>query len=332
MNDKQGMKKRVFVRMVWCGLVVVFSGAAGKMMAQAPPAFTTIQYLTNKEVLLKLTAPAGTNCRVDISEDLGSWAPLAILPFGSGMNQYTDSAAPYLTWRWYRAEQLAETNVLTGDYLMTTAGEIVIHPVDHASFVMGWNRTNAIYCDPVGGAARYTGFPRASLILLTHAHSDHFDSATLTAVKASHVVLVAPQAVYSTLTPALKTNTIMLTNGAVTQVLGISIEAVPAYNLTSTQHPKGVGNGYVLDLGGKRIYISGDTEDTPEMRALQNIDVAFICMNQPYTMTVAKAASVVRQFQPKVVYPYHSSGSDVNSFKRQVGTDLGIEVRLRKWY
>ena len=110
---------------------------------------------------------------------------------------------------------------------------------------------------------------------------------------------------------------------------------MPAYNLTSSFHPKGVGNGYVLTVGGKRIYVSGDTEDTPELRGLTNIDVAFVCMNLPYTMSVDKAVSAVREFQPKTVYVYHYQGysnADVTRFKQSVGTDRGIEVRLRKWY
>ena len=97
-------------------------------------------------------------------------------------------------------------------------------------------------------------------------------------------------------------------------------------------HPKGRGNGYVVTLGDKRVYLSGDTEDTPEMGALKDIDVAFLCMNLPYTMDVEQAARAVRTFKPKIVYPYHSRGSDLNKFKALVGTDLGIEVRLRDWY
>jgi len=104
---------------------------------------------------------------------------------------------------------------------------------------------------------------------------------------------------------------------------------VPAYN---SNHPKGRGNGYVLTIGGKRIYMSGDTGDIPETRALQDIDVSFVCMNLPFTMSVDQASDVVRAFRPKVVYPYHYSQSNVNSFKQKVGTDLGVEVRLRKWY
>ena len=116
---------------------------------------------------------------------------------------------------------------------------------------------------------------------------------------------------------------------------GINIEAVAAYNTTPTHlqfHPKGVGNGYVVTLDEKRIYVSGDTEDIPEMRALKNIDVAFICINQPYTMTEEQAAGAVRAYKPKIVYPYHSRGSDLEKFKNLVGADSGVEVRLRNWY
>jgi L-ascorbate metabolism protein UlaG (beta-lactamase superfamily) len=140
--------------------------------------------------------------------------------------------------------------------------------------------------------------------------------------------------VFDRFSTALQDLTTVLTNGAATEIAGVAVTAVPAYN---ANHPKGAGNGYVLTLGGRRIYFSGDTEDIPEMRALENIDVAFVCMNLPFTMTVAKASSAVRAFRPRVVYPYHYRNSDgtfadLNAFRRQVGTDLGVEVRLRKWY
>jgi L-ascorbate metabolism protein UlaG (beta-lactamase superfamily) len=125
-----------------------------------------------------------------------------------------------------------------------------------------------------------------------------------------------------------------LANGGSTNYLGMTIDAIPAYNFTASYHPPGVGNGYVLTIAGKRLYMAGDTEDVPEMRALRNIDAAFLPMNLPFTMTVTNAASAVREFRPAVVYPYHYQGSgstpgDINVFKRLVGQDLGIEVRLR---
>ncbi len=194
-----------------------------------------------------------------------------------------------------------------------------------------------IYNDPVGDAALFQGIPRADLILISHAHGDHFNNSTLGVVTNSGSVIIAPPVVYNTMPAELKNLTRVMTNGATTQVLGLTIEAVPAYNLTSSNHPKGVGNGYVLTLGGRRIYLSGDSEDIPEMRSLQNIDVAFVCMNVPFTMPVDKASSAVRDFRPRVIYPYHyrnqgGSLADLTAFKRQVGIDLGSEVRLRNWY
>jgi L-ascorbate metabolism protein UlaG (beta-lactamase superfamily) len=318
-------------RWIGCGFVAWLMGS-GLVPGQSPPIFSAIQTLTNREVLLKLTATAGTNCSIEASQDTARWASLVTLASASGMNQYTDSAAPFLESRYYRAKQREETNVVTGDHLMTEAGDLVIHPVDHASFVMAWQGTQGIYCDPVGGAAKYRGMPRPFLILITHDHGDHLDLPTLNGIGATNAQIVTPQVVYQKLSAALKAVATVMTNGQSINLAGLTIEALPMYNLKSTHHQKGVGNGYVLTMGGHRIYVAGDTEDIPEMRALQSIDVAFIPMNLPYTMTVSQAAAVVREFQPKVVYPYHSRGSDVNLFKQQVGTDLGIEVRLRKWY
>jgi L-ascorbate metabolism protein UlaG (beta-lactamase superfamily) len=120
-----------------------------------------------------------------------------------------------------------------------------------------------------------------------------------------------------------------------TNILGMQIQAVPAYNTNHANHPFGRGNGYILTMGGRRVYMAGDTGPSPEMRVLPNIDVAFIPMNLQFTMSTTQAVSVVRDMRPKVIYPYHYSGSpvaDLNWFKRQVSNDLGIEVRVRNWY
>jgi len=137
------------------------------------------------------------------------------------------------------------------------------------------------------------------------------------------------------LPPELKARTTALAGGESKSVSELKIEATPAYNLAPERakfHAKGRGVGYVLTLGDKRVYLSGDTEDIPEMRALKNIDVAFLCMNLPYTMTVDQAAKAVREFRPKIVYPYHCRGSDLEQFKKLVGGDAGVEVRIREWY
>ena len=192
-----------------------------------------------------------------------------------------------------------------------------------------------IYNNPAPPAT-YTGLPKADLILVTHDHGDHFNTAAIDAVRGPGAVIIATKTVYNGLSVAQKNIVIVLTNGVVTNVMGLTVEAMPAYNISNSNHPLGVGNGYVLTIGGKRIYIAGDTEDVPAMRALTAIDVAFVPINRPYTMFLSNAVSAVREFRPKIVYPYHyypsTPTTDLNLFKRQVGTDLGVEVRLRKWY
>ncbi len=220
------------------------------------------------------------------------------------------------------------------DRIPASGGELVVRPINHATFALEWQGKN-ILADPVGGAARFEKLPKPDLVLITHTHGDHLDAATLGSVMTEKTALIVPQAVFDKLPAVLRRKTSVLANGENRTVLGIKIEAVPAYNTTPERrqfHAKGDGNGYVLNLGDIRVYISGDTEDIPEMRALKNIEVAFVCMNLPYTMTVEQAASAVRAFKPKMVYPYHSRGSDLEKFKQQVGTDSGVEVRIRKWY
>ena len=232
----------------------------------------------------------------------------------------------------FAAAQAAQP--LSGDSLTTTKGDLVIHPINHATLALGWNNLT-VYTDPVGGADRFAGLPRPDLILLTDIHGDHFNVDTLKAVMTERTGLVAPAAVAAQLPADLRARTAVLTNGETKTIRGLTIEAVPMYNTTPERakyHTKGRGNGYVVAFADKRVYLSGDTEDIPEMRALKNIDVAFLCMNLPYTMTVEQAASAVREFRPKIVYPYHYRGSDLEKFKKLVGEDAGVEVRLRDWY
>jgi len=227
----------------------------------------------------------------------------------------------------------AEEPVLTGDKLETTRGDLVIHPINHATLALAWNKL-IIYVDPVGGAERYAGLPRPNLILITDIHGDHLNVDTLKAI-GEQASLIAPAAVTAQLPEGLRKRTTVLTNNETTTVGGVFVRAIPAYNLSAERlkfHPEGRGNGYVLTLGDKRVYFSGDTEDITEMRTLKNIEVAFVCMNLPYTMDVNHAASAVREFRPRIVYPYHYRGSELDKFKKLVGDDAGVEVRLRQWY
>ena len=155
--------------------------------------------------------------------------------------------------------------------------------------------------------------------------------------KQTNTIIIVPQSVYTGLSAAQKTNAIVLTYGGSTNVMGLTVEAVHAYNNSGTiYHPLGSAVGYVLTIGGQRIYFSGDTGNVPEIRALPSIDVAFLCMNMPFTMTANDATNAVRAFRPRIVYPYHyregsSTTTNAAYFKKALGTDLGIEVRLRKW-
>jgi len=225
------------------------------------------------------------------------------------------------------------------DQLKTAKGMLTIQPVNHASLVLKWN-DKTIYVDPYGGAAGFAGMAPPDLILLTDIHPDHMDLKTLEGLDLKKATLVVPPAVAEMLPAAYKKKVVVLKNNAQTTQKEIAIKAIPMYNLPDTadaRHPKGRGNGYVLTMGGKNIYLSGDTEGIAEMRALKNIDVAFVCMNLPYTMDINQAAKAVLAFKPKIVYPYHYRGqtglSDVESFKKMVNaTDKNIDVRLRNWY
>jgi L-ascorbate metabolism protein UlaG (beta-lactamase superfamily) len=212
----------------------------------------------------------------------------------------------------------------------TSAGDVKITPLAHAStLIQAGDKT--IYVDPAK-PAKLTGLPKADLVLITHIHYDHFDPESIAAISQPTTQVIAPASVVEQL-PTAKP----IANGQTQQWQQWSIEAVPAYNLTrgpahgQLYHPKGRDNGYVLTYGGKRFYFSADTEGVPEMRALKNIDVAFICMNLPYTMPPEEAADAVKAFHPKIVIPYHYRGSDLKIFQQHLA-GTGIEVRLLNWY
>ena len=239
---------------------------------------------------------------------------------------------------------LAATAVpaVADDTIATDKGDLVIHPFHHASMLIAWNGINILVdpAPPVSGdkpadiTAEYKAAAAPDLILVTHEHPDHFNVPILQAVAGADTTLVAPQDVADKMPAALKAKTKVMADGSSATVKGIPVTAVPAYNTASDRikfHPQGrYDNGYVLTLGDKRIYIAGDTEEPPEMKALDRIDVAFLPMNLPYTMTIEQAAQAVRDFKPKIVYPYHYAGSDVEAFKSLVGD--AADVRLLKWY
>lgn len=217
--------------------------------------------------------------------------------------------------------------------------KVKITPIEHASMILEFHG-QTIYVDPVGGAAPYEGKSPADFILLTDLHFDHLDTLTLSKIISDKTKIIAPEAVKTNLSPSQQAQTQVMKNGENITIAGISIKAMPMYNLREEAkkfHPKGRGNGYLLSAEETNIYIAGDTEDIPEMRNLKNIDIAFIPMNLPYTMPVSAAADAVLDFKPKKVYPYHYKGekglSDVDKFKNIVTTNNpGIEVILLNWY
>ncbi|CAN5476561.1 MBL fold metallo-hydrolase [soil metagenome] len=225
------------------------------------------------------------------------------------------------------------------DAISTNKGEIKISPVTHGSIVLEFGQ-KTVYIDPYGGPEGYKDKPKPDLILITDIHGDHLDQKTLKALSIENSEFMVPQAVKEMMNEVKPKKISTLKNGEKTNWEYLTIEALPMYNLpesADSRHIKGRGNGYLITYGNKRIYISGDTEDIPEMRNLKNIDVAFVCMNEPYTMDVEQAADAVLAFKPKIIYPYHYQGagglSDVSKFKSMVESkNKNIEVRLRQWY
>jgi L-ascorbate metabolism protein UlaG (beta-lactamase superfamily) len=212
----------------------------------------------------------------------------------------------------------------------TSKGDVKITPIYHAALLIQAGGKN-IYIDPAK-PADVSGLPPADLILITDIHGDHMDADLIAKVSKPDTQIIAPPAVVKTITAAMP-----ISNGDSKDWNGWKIEAVPMYNIKRGPgpgklfHDKGRGNGYVLTYGGKRFYFSGDTEGTPEMAALKDIDVAFVCMNVPFTMPPDEAVDAVKAFHPKIVIPYHYAKSDLSVFKKGLeGT--GIEVRILEFY
>lgn len=216
------------------------------------------------------------------------------------------------------------------DVIKTSAGNLEITFIGHGTLMLE-HGGKVFHVDPFGRLADYSKLPKADVVLITHAHGDHLDPAALAAVQAPATsVIVAP------VCEGKVEGATVLHNGETTQAAGVKIEAVPAYNIVHTRpgggsyHPKGEGNGYVLNFGDTRVYIAGDTENTPEMKALKDITVAFLPMNLPYTMTPEMVADAARAFRPKILYPYHFGETDTARLVVLLKDEKGIEVRVRK--
>jgi L-ascorbate metabolism protein UlaG (beta-lactamase superfamily) len=217
------------------------------------------------------------------------------------------------------------------DTLETSAGAVRITPIQHGTLLLAIGET-VVVVDPWSKAPA-GWLPKADLVLVTDNHPDHFDPPAIEAVRKEGTLVVAPKVVVDKL-PGAKP----LANGQELTLLGIKIRAVPMYNLKrgptpgKLYHDKGRGNGYLLAVGDKQIYLSGDTECTPEMRALKNVDLAFISMNLPYTMPPEEAAECIKAFEPRVVIPYHYRGSDLGVLSNALSGVEGVELRIREFY
>lgn len=215
------------------------------------------------------------------------------------------------------------------DTFPAAGGDISITFIGHGTLVVSYGGT-IIHVDPVSREADYEKQPKADLILVTHEHGDHLDPDAIVKISKDGTKIV-----YTAICESKLPGGIVMKNGDVQKVGGIQIEAVPAYNILHKRdggqpfHPKGNGNGYVLTLGDKRVYIGGDTENIPEMKNLKNIDIAFLPMNLPYTMTPEMCAEAAKMFNPKVLYPYHYGDTDTSKLVMLL-ENSGIEVRIRK--
>lgn len=220
--------------------------------------------------------------------------------------------------------------VFERDVIKTPAGDLEIFFIGHGTLMMKF-AGKTIYVDPYSKLADFSKLPKADLILITHEHPDHLDNDAIRMIRKKETEVTASEKAGEKLTGVS-----IMKNGDARTTSGITIEAVPAYNLVHKRengqpyHPKGQGNGYVLTFGDKRIYIAGDTENTPEMKALKNIDVAFLPMNLPYTMTPEMVVDAARAFKPKVLYPYHYGESDTSKLTALLKKESEIEVRIRR--
>ena len=219
---------------------------------------------------------------------------------------------------------------MEADTIKTSQGDLVISFLGHGSLMMTYVG-KTIHIDPVSSEADYAKLPKADIIFITHEHYDHLDLKAVNSIKTAATKIVGTSEVASQI-PGI----VVMKNGNLQTVDGLQIEAVPAYNIVNMQapgkpfHPKGVGNGYIVTFGDKRLYIAGDTENTAEMKKLRNIDIAFLPMNLPYTMTPEMVADAAKVFKPKVLYPYHYGETDTAKLVMLLKDEKSVEVRIRK--
>jgi L-ascorbate metabolism protein UlaG (beta-lactamase superfamily) len=216
------------------------------------------------------------------------------------------------------------------DTIKTSAGDLKITFIGHGTLMLTFGE-KIIHVDPFSEVADYTNLPKGDMILLTHEHRDHLDLKALNPIRTEKTLVVLTQTCARQVEGG-----IIMNNGDIKSVGSLKIEAVPAYNIVHKRdsgepfHPKGTGNGYIITFGDKRVYIAGDTENIPEMKGLQRIDIAFLPMNLPYTMTPEMVADVAKAFKPRILYPYHYGETDTSELLDLLKDTKEIEVRFRR--
>jgi len=216
------------------------------------------------------------------------------------------------------------------DLIRPSSGDLKITFIGHASLIFSFNN-KTVYVDPFSKLADYAALPKADVVVITHEHRDHLDPAAIEKIRTEKTTVVLTGTGAKQLTGG-----IVMKNSDVQIIEGVTIEAVPAYNIVHKRdtgepfHPRGAGNGYIMTFGDKRVYVAGDTENIPEMTGLKNIDIAFLPMNLPYTMTPEITAAAAKMIQPKILYPYHYGSTDTSLLTALLKDQKGIEVRIRK--
>jgi len=215
------------------------------------------------------------------------------------------------------------------DIIKTSGGDLKITFIGHGTLMFAFNQ-QVIHVDPFSKVADYAKLPKADVILITHEHFDHLDLKALEQIRTEKTKVVLTEACSKQVK-----NSIIMKNGDIQTVNGLKIQSIPAYNLVHKRdngqpfHPKGVGNGYIITFGDRRVYVAGDTENIPEMKSLREIDCAFLPMNLPYTMTPEMVADAAKAFQPKILYPYHFGNTDTSKLLTLLQDQKEIEVRIR---
>ena len=245
-----------------------------------------------------------------------------------GFNKFRISVVALILINTTMTARVNSQNLPAFDQIVTSAGNVEMHFIGHGSLMFRLN-DKIVYVDPVKSSGNYDNLPKADIILVTHEHYDHLDVDLINVLKKSGTKILCNVAA-SVRVPG----SVAMKAGDSQTIGNIAIEAVAAYNIVNERapgqpfHPKGTGVGYIIGFGGKKIYVAGDTENTPEMKALKNIYIAFLPMNLPYTMTPAMVADAAKAFKPKILYPYHYGDTNTDEIVRLL-KDTGIEVRIR---